>query len=158
MTLETALEALIQLREGKDIPAPRQVLSRIKPEDACRVLPMFRKSIADYVWHADFWQQIWIARLSGEPARSMMEDWQSVEPADWEATRERFLANLDRAVEIARSGEHRMKDDATANRLLLQIAIHNSYHIGQWVLIKRALRLARAADTAAQKSAKPSPS
>ena len=151
MTLETALEALIQLREGKDIPAPRQVLSRVKAEDACRVVPTFRKSIADYVWNADFWQQIWLARLAGEPARSMMEDWQSVAPDDWEATRERFLGNLDRAVEVAQSGEHRIKDDATANRLLLQIAVHNSYHIGQCVLIKRALRLARVVDRAAQR-------
>lgn len=141
--MNVALEALVQVREGKDFPAPRQVLNRIKPEDACRRLPEFGYSLADYVWHADFWQRIWLARIVGEPAPSITEDWRRVEPHEWEATRASFLANLDRAVELAES-----TNDPQHVTRLLQIAVHDAYHIGQLVLVKRALKRARQDDTA----------
>jgi len=135
-----AHEALIQVREGRDFPPPRQVLNRVRPEDACRRVEVLGRSLAELVWHADFWQQIWLARLTGERARPITEDWYRPPPEEWNDTRERFLSNLDRAVAIAESGEHRMRSDEIAERVLLQIAVHDAYHIGQWVLIKRALR------------------
>ncbi|MCC7433081.1 MAG: DinB family protein [Methanoregulaceae archaeon] len=135
-----AHEALIQVREGRDFPPPRQILNRVKPDDACRLVPFVSRSLAELVWHTDFWQQIWLARLEGSRARSITEDWYRPGPEEWEATRDRFLLNLDRAVEIAETGQHRMKSDEIAERVLLQIAVHNTYHVGQWVLVKRALR------------------
>lgn len=139
--MNIALEALLQVREGKDFPAPRQVLNRIKPEAACRRLPEFGYSLADYVWHADFWQRIWLARIVGKSAPSITEDWHRVEPDEWDATRASFLANLDRAVELAES-----TTEPKQVAKLLQIAVHNAYHIGQWVLVKRALKRVRRAD------------
>lgn len=135
-----AHEALIQVRDGRDFPPPRQILNRVNPMDACRRVPTLGRSLAELVWHTDFWQQIWLARLEGNRARPITEDWFQPEPEAWEETRERFLDNLDRAVAIAESGQHRMKSDEIAERVLLQIAVHNAYHVGQWVQVKRALR------------------
>lgn len=141
--MNAAREALLQVRDGKDFPSPRQILNRVKPEDACRCLPEFGYSLADYVWHADFWQRIWLARILGESAPSITEDWHRVDPAEWHATRDRFLANLDRAVEISSSANEPQQISR-----LLQIAIHDAYHVGQMVLIKRALKRVRPDDTA----------
>lgn len=133
--MNVALEALLQVREGKDFPALRQILNRIKPEAACRRLPEFGYSLADYVWHADFWQRIWLARIVDEPAPSITEDWHRVEPHEWEATRSSLLSNLDRAVALAET-----TSDPQHLTKLLQIAVHDAYHFGQLVLLKRALK------------------
>lgn len=135
-----AYEALIQVREGRDFPPPRRVLNRVRAEDACRRVDALDRSLAELVWHTDFWQQIWLARLEGTATRSITEDWYRPEAAEWLATRDRFLVNLDRAVSIAESGQHRMKSDELANRVLTQLAVHDAYHVGQWVQVKRALR------------------
>jgi len=39
--------------------------------------------------------------------------------------------------------EHRMKSDAEAIHMLVQIAVHGAYHLGQINLLKRELRLER---------------
>ena len=57
--------------------------------------------------------------------------------------RDQFLAGLERALEVARSDpfEHKMKSDAIAIKTLLQVVVHDSYHIGQINLLKRHLLL-----------------
>lgn len=55
-----------------------------------------------------------------------------------------FLSNFKLAMRIAASEDiqHHMKSDEVAVKLLLQLAVHTSYHLGQVNLLKRELRLA----------------
>ena len=136
-----AAEALRQVRDGTDFAMPSKVLSRIPAEKACLMLPEFGYSLATYVLHSDFWQVIWLNRLTGQRAPSMLADWQVAEPEDWPSIRFGFLNRLDQAIALAEAEPflHAMKSDDLAIKVLLEIAVHDAYHVGQFVLLKRAL-------------------
>ncbi|MFI5384942.1 MAG: DinB family protein [Fimbriimonadales bacterium] len=138
------VEALRQVIEGADIPAPESLLRNITPERAATKLDRSPYSILTNLAHAGFWQEIWLNRIQGRRARSFTEDWKTPEPSDWPTVRAQFLKGLEKAIEIAASEpfDHKMKSDAVAIRTLLQIAIHDAYHLGQVNLLKRELRLA----------------
>lgn len=144
MTHDTAAEALRQLRDGMDFQVPAKVLSRIPASQACLTLPEFGYSLATYVLHTDFWQVVWLNRLTGKRAPSLTKDWQVAREEDWPTIRTDFLAHMDEAIALAEAHpfKHAMKTDDRAVITLLQIAMHNTYHVGQFVLLKRALRQA----------------
>lgn len=146
---ETAAELLRQIRDGVDIPAARQLLSRVKPSVAARVPPDAPYSVLTNLAHAVFWQDVWLRRLSGTPDKSradwmeeLKQDWKEPEPEEWPELVERFLKGSEDALEIAMQEpfRHRMKSDELAIKTLLAIAIHNAYHIGQINLLKRMVR------------------
>jgi hypothetical protein len=142
---EAVVEVFRQILQGSDIPAPASLLRDITAQKAAIQLPDMPYSILINLAHTDFWQQVWIDRLEGRRAKSFTLDWKSPPEAEWPNVRASFLDNLDKAMAIA-SGEpfqHRMKSDAVATKTLLQIAVHDAYHIGQINLLKRALRLSR---------------
>ena len=141
MALETAIEALRQVMEGMDFQPPAKLVN-IGAGKACSKLEGAPYSIATNVWHCDYWNRLWLARLTGEkrPAKNIWaEDWQVPAESDWPEVKSRFLANLDRALQIAKSEpfEHRMKSDEAAIKTLNQIAVHTAYHVGQIALLKR---------------------
>ena len=137
-------EVYRQIIMGGDIPAPASMLKGLKPERAAERLPGFPYSLLENLWHAVFWQTIWLNRLEGKKAKSFMEDWQSPEPSELPKLRARFLANLAKAHKIAsaKSFKHKMKSDEAALKTLVAMAVHDSYHIGQMNLIKRATKFA----------------
>ncbi len=136
-----AAEALIQVRDGRDFAPASTILKSITAEKACLTLSDLGYSLATYVLHTDFWQVVWLNRLTGNRAPNITKDWRVAEPAEWAAIREAFLTHLDQAIAIAQSRPftHSMKSDDVAIRTLLQIAVHNAYHVGQFVLLKRAV-------------------
>ncbi len=138
---ETA-EALRQLIEGDDFQTPAKLVARIKASQACKVLPGLPYSIATNVAHTDIWNQVWLNRLTGEPKFNPFPDFPVIAESDWSKVRAMFLRNLERASELATSDPfaHRCSSDEAAKKLLLKIAVHTSYHLGQIVLLKRALR------------------
>ena len=102
---------------------------------------------SEIVNHLAFWQEHALAWLAGEkpptPAHDA-ESWPGPErPADaaaWEAAAARFAAGLDRL------RRHAAEDDLAARRgpktvlyILLIVAAHNSYHLGQVVLLRQQL-------------------
>jgi uncharacterized damage-inducible protein DinB len=107
-------------------------------------LPGAPYSILTNLAHAVFWQEIWLDRLAGRRARSFTEDWKTPPHEEWPLVRQQFLDGLSRALQIARSDpfDHKMKTDAVAIKTLMQIAVHDAYHLGQINLLKRQLRLA----------------
>lgn len=143
--MQHVIEALRQLVEGADFEPPSSMLGKIKTEDAVRVLPFMPYSLATNVAHTDIWNRQWLAQLEGTPKEKPWPDFPPVAAEQWEAVRDRFLANLDRAYAIARSEPftHRSRTDESASRALLKIAVHTSYHMGQFTLIKRALHLSK---------------
>jgi hypothetical protein len=135
-------EALRQLLEGADFQTPAKVISRIAAKQACKVLPGLPYSIATNVAHADIWNRVWLNRLLGEPRFNPFPDFPPVPEKDWPDVRAKFLHHIVRAHELASADPfvHSCESDEAANKLLLRIAVHTSYHLGQIVLLKRALK------------------
>lgn len=144
MDAANVAEALRQVIEGTDFASAKRLVN-IKSGLACELRDGFPYSIATNIWHCDYWNRLWLARLQGtkRPAGNIWaEDWQQPEPGDWKETKDRFLANLNLAHELASTQpfQHAMKSDEEAVKLLNQIAVHTAYHVGQVALLKRILR------------------
>ncbi|HJP83011.1 MAG TPA: DinB family protein [Fimbriimonadaceae bacterium] len=144
MDAATVAEALRQILHGEDFDPPTK-LRGMKPEVATRVPEGVPYSIATNLWHCDYWNRLWLARLTGakRPAKNIWaEDWQIPTESEWSETVERFMSNLELAREIALREplEHAMKSDEVAIKTLNQIAVHTAYHVGQIALLKRILR------------------
>ncbi len=148
MSPEAAHEALRQAYVGRDFePAEKLILKT--PAKALIVPAGAPYSIATNVAHADVWQRVWLARLEGTPVpeiKGQADDFPLISAEEWPAIRERFLAGFRRAMEIAASRpfEHALDTDQAAVKKLLQIAVHNTYHLGQVALLKRLINAARA--------------
>jgi uncharacterized damage-inducible protein DinB len=142
MDQTTAAEALRQVFEGADFTPPTKMLSRLTAEQAAARIPSAPYSILTLVAHADFWQRIWLARLGGEKRPSIIEDWRVPNSTEWQSLRKSWLEGMTQAIQIAsrKPFEHKAKNDATAVKFLLEIALHNSYHMGQIALLKRMAR------------------
>jgi uncharacterized damage-inducible protein DinB len=132
-----------QIQTGEEIQKPDSLLSRIKPEDAARKLSGLPYSLLSNLEHARFWQEIWLNRLRGRKRESFLKDWRIPKANEFPRIRDAFLADFQEAIRIANSEpfEHHMESDDRAVNYLLAIAIHDSYHLGQINLLKRALRL-----------------
>lgn len=135
-------EALRQVVEGEDYQSPRELLSKVKAADAVRLVPGLPYSLATNVAHADIWNRVWLASLEGNPKVNPFPDFPVISEEDWPRVRDEFLANLDRALAIARAEPfvHCCRNSESAEKKLLKIAVHSAYHIGQMTLLKRALR------------------
>ncbi len=140
--METLREAIRQVLEGTDFDPADKVLGNLTPEQATTKLPGWPYSIATNLAHTDHWQRIWLARLEGTKRPKSFPDFPEISPEDWPEVRDQFLANFERTMAIAKAEpfEHQMKSDKVAVKILLEIAIHNAYHIGQMKLLKRLLR------------------
>jgi uncharacterized damage-inducible protein DinB len=145
MDRHTVAEALRQIINSVDIPAPSRLLKNVKPEAGAKKLENMPYSMIINLAHAVFWQDLWLSRLKGLKARSITEDWKVPPEEQWKELCERFIAGLQEAHNIAKakSFKHKMKSDDAACKTLLQIAIHDAYHLGQMALIKRSLRLSK---------------
>ena len=128
-----------QLASGVDIPAPKALLSRIKPEDAARVLPGVPYSLLTNLAHMHFWQDLWLNKIKGAPRPSFLEDWKEPPTSEFPSIRKAFLEGFEEAGAMANN--HPSEEHAL---VLVSIAIHNAYHLGQIKLIKRALRASTA--------------
>lgn len=145
MDPKTVANMFQQIIGGDDIPAPAGMLKTIRADKAALRQPGFPYSILENLWHAVFWQTIWLSRLDGKRAKSFLEDWQSPDPSEFSALRTQFLANLERARKIAgaKAFTHKMDSDDKAVKTLIAMAVHDSYHIGQINVMKRAMRTAK---------------
>jgi uncharacterized damage-inducible protein DinB len=143
MDAATIAETLRQIIEGEDFNPPAKML-KISAKRACSIAPGAPYSIATNVWHADYWNRLWLAKLRGEKFGSKniwADDWQVPTEKDWPETRDRFLANLTAARELALATpfSHALKSDSEALDRLHRIAAHTAYHVGQIALLKRLI-------------------
>ena len=143
-----AAEALRQVWEGYDFPAPASLLKGIENEQAGELPPGFKYSLLTLVEHAYFWQRIWLGQITGTKKPDMLKDWRVPATEEWPEVRSAFLDGLQEALKIAGAEpfEHKLKSDDSAISKLLKIAVHDAYHIGQFVLVKRAVRGLKDAD------------
>ena len=139
--MDPVVEALRQVVQGADFTPPAELLRTVKPAQAVAIAPGSPYSIATNVAHADIWNRLWLARLSGEKRFNPFPDFPVVAETDWPSVRDRFVGNLVAAQDIAEArSKHSMKSDEAAAKVLLQIAVHTAYHLGQVRLLKRFMR------------------
>ena len=111
-----------------------------KPSDAIH-------SVWEILAHLNFWNERWLHRFKGEEVGSAgMEIAETfvVEAKDWETTLDKFNSimsewkNLLKNANEAKFGEHvsaKIQDEWAAP--IAQMNIHNAYHIGQLVLVRK---------------------
>lgn len=138
----TAAEALRQVWLGRDFPPPKQVLSNVNAEDAAKIPPGFKYSLLTLVEHCNLWNGIWLGRLVDRKRPDMTKDWRVPKPSEWQEVRQRFIDGMEEALSIAEAKpfRHKMKSKEAAVEALLQISVHTAYHVGQFVLVKRAIK------------------
>jgi uncharacterized damage-inducible protein DinB len=151
--------ALTELLRGNGAHAdPVACVEDLSAELAARQIAGFPHSIAQLVFHMNYWMDYDLRRIRGErppyPAHNSESFPAMAGPQDsneWKLWRERFgilineaaaLANSDRA-ELDRQVEathpsHQQRA-STLEGVLWQLVAHNSYHIGQIAVIRQAL-------------------
>lgn len=139
----TVADLFDQIVSGEDIPKIEHLLKRISPENAARLLPGTPYSLLTNLAHADFWQKTWLSRIEGGKRPQFKDDWRVPPVEEFESLRASFLGGLRRAREIAHSWPvpHNLENDDRALHVLVSLAVHDAYHIGQMKLIQRMVEL-----------------
>jgi hypothetical protein len=135
------------LRGGGEFVEPAGILSDLTEGQSLVVPPGSPHSIAQIVSHMHFYQGSQLVAIRGEawPKPEHLDDTFSVPPAGaWPALVAAFLAGLE---EVARLAEERgaetspQRQDTSVAYDLVESALHNAYHLGQIVLLRRILGL-----------------
>jgi uncharacterized damage-inducible protein DinB len=136
------------------LPPPRILDGLSAAESEARV-PGASHSVVEVVAHLVFWQSWFLDRCAGVATPVVTQaasGWPAAATADWDELRQRFLADLERAVALG-------EDESSAARLLdppidfpplasytvadavAHIAVHNAHHLGQIVTLRQILGL-----------------
>ena len=138
-------EAVKQFLDGWDFEPPARAISDISPELATTVPPGCPYSVATQVAHMLFWQKRWLGRIDGlslERKKGKHGDFPAISPGDWEAVREEFVAGLKTVKDKVSSPEElarALPKGKVVEQLILQIVLHNTYHLGQISLLRQLL-------------------
>ena len=151
--------ALTELLRGEGAHLdPLACVEDISAEIAVRRVDGFPHSIGELIFHMNYWMDYDLRRIRGERPQYPEHNSESfpsrTTPADkreWILLREQFStllnatavladsprADLDREIEPTHPS-HR-EHAASLQAILWQLVAHNSYHIGQMVMIRRML-------------------
>jgi uncharacterized damage-inducible protein DinB len=149
---------LAELLYGKGAHAsPIACLKDLGAEVASRRIEGYPHSILQIVGHVNYWMDYELRRISGErpvyPAHAE-ESWPSSgegHEADWKREVARFSELLAELKTLAQSDSHFLQREVEASTpvhkrqassvqaVLWQTLVHNSYHLGEIVLLRRAL-------------------
>ena len=151
--------ALTELLHGKGAHAdPFACVEDISTELAGRQLDGFPHSIAQLLFHMNYWMDYDLRRARGEKPPYTEHNSESfpaaagpANDAEWHEWQERFVALINETAALADSSQteldrqveathpsHQQRAD-TLEALLWQLAAHNSYHTGQIAMIRRML-------------------
>ncbi len=150
---------LAELLRGKGAHAdPVACIEDLSADLATRHVEGFPHSIAQLVFHMNYWMDYELRRIRCQRPAYPEHNAESFPPApspldaaDWENLRRRFTELLAEFETLANSSPEQMKrevesihagDKKVSNSLesvLWQMVAHNSYHVGQIALIRRAL-------------------
>ena len=151
--------ALTELLRGQGAHAdPLACVEDISAELAAREVAGFPHSIGQIVFHMNYWMDYELRRIRGqhpEYPEHASESWPAMpSPTDaqeWERLRrdfawflaeyaklaESFGPDLRREIESRHEGDKKVA--GTLEAVLWQMVAHNSYHVGQIAMIRRAL-------------------
>jgi uncharacterized damage-inducible protein DinB len=147
-------QALTELLHGKGAHAdPLACVEDVSSELSVRRVEAFPHSIADLVFHMNYWMNYELKRIRGESPEYPKHNSESFPsaPQDWNHLKRDlawFLqefaklaqsprAELDRQIESVHAGDKKVA--GTLEAVLWQMVAHNSYHTGQIATIRRAL-------------------
>lgn len=150
-------EALPELLRGKGAHVdPIASIEDVSHEMANRKPEGFTHSIAELVFHMNYWMEYELHRIRAEKPRYPEHNTESfpqspVGAGEWESMKQDFVASLqelarlaqfprhelDRPVESVHDGDKKLA--GTLESVLWQMVVHNSYHIGQIAQLRRAL-------------------
>jgi len=150
---------LTELLRGKGAHAdPIACVEDVSADVAARQVAGFPHSIAQLVFHMNYWMRYELRRIRGErPAypEHAANSWPGASsPADaqeWDQLRRDLAWFLAQYAELAKSPAVEMQREiesghpgdqkvaGTLEAVLWQMVVHNSYHVGQIALIRRAL-------------------
>ena len=152
-------QTLIELLHGRGAHADSLVsVQGISAELAARRVAPYPQSISQILSHMNYWMEYELRRIRGEnppyPSHAASSWPTQVAPASeagWEREIARFAALVDEISAIAKSDSHLLNRElktahsshaevsASVLAVLWQIVAHNSYHLGQIVLLRRLL-------------------
>jgi len=148
------MQALTELLHGKGSHVdPVACIEDIDAALANRRAEGFPHSIADLVFHMNYWMHYELRRIRGERPEYPDHNAESFPsaPQDWDHLKRDFSwflsefakladsprAELDRPIESVHEGDKKVA--GTLEAILWQMVAHNSYHTGQIAQLRRAL-------------------
>jgi uncharacterized damage-inducible protein DinB len=151
--------ALTELLRGKGAHAdPVACVEDISAELAARQVTGFPHSVGQLVFHINYWMEYEVRRIRGErpayPEHSSESFPAAPSPSDaaeWDRLRKRLAELLGEFAALAKSSPQEMQHEiesvhegdkkvaGTLEAVLMQMVAHNSYHVGQIAMVRRAL-------------------
>lgn len=148
------MPALLELLHGQGAHVdPIACVEDIDADLAQSRIGGFPHSIADLVFHMNFWMNYELKRIRGEKSKYPEHNAESFPstPQNWDRLKRDFSwfvsefaklaqsprVELDREVESIHPGDK--QQSSTLEAVLWQMVAHNSYHTGQIATIRRAL-------------------
>lgn len=147
-------QVVTELLRGKGAHAdPIACVEDVPAELAVVHLKAFPHSIADLVFHMNYWMDYELKRIRGQRPKYPEHNAESfpTTPQDWNELKRDFAWFLSEFAKLAESSPEQLhrqvesiydgdKQQAnSAEAVLWQIIAHNSYHAGQIAAIRRAL-------------------
>ncbi len=141
-------EMALMLDGTLEFPNPPMILTGLSAEEACRKITGLPYTIAQIVFHLHYWQQRQIHMTHGEdlPLPEGFEfgvtDFAPVEPHEWDGLREEFLESFEELLQAAERPELMQREPKPGRNvacLMANHALHNAYHLGQVVLLRRLM-------------------
>jgi uncharacterized damage-inducible protein DinB len=146
------------LTQNAAFTPPSRILAALPPETRTARPPGVTHSIAEELWHVVFWQNLflrWAQRELVAYPEHAAEGWrrlETVEAADWREMVARFEAGLAEVATIAGrpdlSERYSSMEEPGAGtgpltllELLMNVAVHNAYHLGRIVQLRQMLGL-----------------
>jgi uncharacterized damage-inducible protein DinB len=147
-------QALTELLRGKGAHAdPIACMEDISADLAARRIDGFPHSIADLVFHMNYWMNYELQRIRCEKPKYPEHNAESFPASkqDWDHLKRDFSwflaefaklagsspAELERQLDSVHEGDKKVA--GTVESVLAQMVAHNSYHTGQIAMIRRAL-------------------
>jgi len=150
-------QALTELFRGKGAHVdPLACVEDVPAELAARHMEGFPHSIADLVFHMNYWMSYELKRIRGEKSTYPEHNSESfpTAPQNWDQLKgdlSWFLSEFERLAQSTSEEMNRQVDSSPAaleqqssrlnslEAVLWQMVAHNSYHTGQIATIRRAL-------------------
>lgn len=150
--------ALTELLRGKGAHAdPIACVEDLSAELAVREIAGFPHSIAQLLFHINYWLDYELRRIRGqrpvypEHSSESFPGAAAIDGREWDRLRTQFAvllgefgglaksprAELDRQIEAAHHGDKKVA--GTLEAVLCQMVAHTSYHVGQIAMIRRVL-------------------
>ncbi|MEY4530540.1 MAG: hypothetical protein RLZZ156_1261 [Deinococcota bacterium] len=132
-----------KLGSGHAFNTAESILANLEEDVAVRIPENAVHSIAGHVAHMAWWQrQVLLDIQLGKRQRQSTDEFPSTVPQEeWQAVKQDFLSGLE---ELKQHCENQnliqqtyIHTNETIAEALLDFAIHNAYHLGQIVLLRR---------------------